>query len=246
MFGRGKRPEKELPTATLDWHEIRKFSAAIFRATGAFTPQMQRRCEGRTPVWATAAERPVRQWELAAYADQPVEGGELTGGFGLFADPYLLRPICRLLDPEAADAGRLVYTATDDQGNTIGSLTKVPPTRRPFKHTWRLHTPDGATLHGRNAWTTKQQFTGTLRSLIGSGKGFPLAETPEWETARGRHLSWGDPTGDGARTDRTHLMESAGCDFAHLTDTGMRVLDQRLALLAVLAEARSLHLPDRY
>ncbi|MFX4291010.1 hypothetical protein [Streptomyces bohaiensis] len=245
MFGKKKHQQQQGPlAATLDWRDIRMFSAAPGGGETGVTDELRRRCAGLTPVWAAPAKGMVPRWGLAAFVDAPVEGPKADGAFGLFTDPEYQRPICRLLEPEIDGDSGLRYTATDERGETIGTITKVAPTRRPFKHTWRITTPDGLSVQGRNAWATKQRHVREARGYLN-----PLtyvvgaADDSSWATGnRGRELFWVDPADDSRRANTTYLMSSTSADFARLTDQGAGLLDRRLALLAVIGEARSLDL----
>lgn len=244
VFGKKKHDEGPL-TATLDWRDIRKFSAAPYGGSSGITPEMRDRCAGLTPVWATAAEGFVQRWGLVAYVDQQVEGGTMEGAFGLFTDPEHLRPICRLLEPEKGDEGRLTYTAADEHGATIGTITKEPPSRRPFKHTWRIGTPGGQIIHGRNSIATKQAHLQAARETLNP---FNFVSTALDEGGgseigpRGRRLLWVDPADEHKPARRSYLMSSRSADFAAITELGAATIDRRLALLAAVAEARSLNL----
>ncbi|NJQ04642.1 hypothetical protein [Streptomyces lonarensis] len=247
MFGKKKQDEGPL-TATLDWRDIRRFTAAPFGASYGISPDMYHRCAGLNSVWAKTPKGHTLKWALVAFVDQEVEGEKADGAFGLFTDPEHLRPICRLLEPDAGKDGSLVYTATDDQGRTIGTLTKVPPSHRLFKHTWRIDTPAGQVIHGRNSRATKQahhlaarEILNPLNQLFGA-----LEEGTGTDGGpRGRRLFWIDPADNSKRAHKTFVMQSCSADFASVTDQGPATLDRRLALLAVIAEGRSLHLASR-
>ncbi|NJQ04641.1 hypothetical protein [Streptomyces lonarensis] len=245
MFGKKKKQDEGPLTATLDWRDIRRFSAAPYAGSTAISPDMRQRCAGLTPIWAILPKGYLQKWGLVGFVDQPVEGDKVDGAFGLFTDPEHLRPICRLLEPDAGKDGSLVYTATDDQGRTIGTLTKVPPSHRLFKHTWRIDTPAGQVIHGRNSRATKQahhlaarEILNPLNQLFGA-----LEEGTGTDGGpRGRRLFWIDPADNSKRAHKTFVMQSCSADFASVTDQGPATLDRRLALLAVIAEGRSLHL----
>lgn len=250
MFGRKKKLDQGPITATVDWRDIRIFSADWWNPVGV-TPAMRDRCVGLTPVWATASVTALKGWGVTAFLDQDWEKDEKSGAFGLFTDPEHLRPICRLLEPETGDDGSLIYTAVDGQGATIGTITKVPPSYRRFKHTWRIRTPAGQVINGRRWIATKQAHHQSARELLnplnylgmaldtgsgGGGDGGP----------RGRHLFWVDPADDSKRAHRTHMMESTSADWCRITNLTPEQLDRRLALLAVIAEGRSLNIKPRF
>ncbi len=241
MFGKKRRPSKGPAPATLDWREIRKFCAAGDRGGFMVEPGVPRTCPGSTVVFATTDRGTLPKWEVTAFVDQQVDGEPAEGAFGLFTDPDHLRPICRALEPEAADDGSLTYTAVDDRGSTLGTVTRVPASHRRLKHTWRIDAPDGAVVEGRNVWAARGLLTRGLGDRLPLGHLVGASNPGRDNWTRGRSLDWtiAAPEDTGRQAD-TLLMSSTSADLAYLTERGADVLDRRLAMLAVIAEGRSL------
>ncbi|MFD7335407.1 hypothetical protein ACFV98_05305 [Streptomyces violascens] len=49
--------------------------------------------------------------------------------------------------------GQHHFRVLDAHGTPIGTIRKVPPKSRPFKHTWRIDQPDRPEIAGRNEWS---------------------------------------------------------------------------------------------
>lgn len=66
--------------------------------------------------------------------------------------------------------GELRHIVRDGVGQAVGTLVRVPPKRRPFKHSWRIEQPGQPEVLGRSEWAggDAKEITGRLvEKLIG-------------------------------------------------------------------------------
>ncbi|MFH9067834.1 hypothetical protein [Streptomyces alboflavus] len=102
----------------------------------------------------------------------------------LYEDPESQRLLCYLVEEER-EGGERCYRVYDAAGEAIGAVRRIPPFRKPLKHTWRIEQPGHPEIVGRNEWASggaKQMadraagkvLTGALNSLthvVPSGEG---------------------------------------------------------------------------
>ncbi|MFG3100130.1 hypothetical protein ACGFZL_06380 [Streptomyces sp. NPDC048182] len=86
-------------------------------------------------------------------ADTHPPGLPSLPGHTLYEDAALRHPLCHVLPPVEAD-GERHHVVRDAQGQTLGTLVRVPPRHRLLRHTWRLEQPGRPDIVGRNEWVS--------------------------------------------------------------------------------------------
>jgi hypothetical protein len=61
--------------------------------------------------------------------------------------------LCALGARQEVDGGHR-YQVRDGEGESIGTIHRVPASARPFRHTWRIDQPGRPGVVGRNQWTS--------------------------------------------------------------------------------------------
>ncbi|MBJ3811443.1 hypothetical protein [Streptomyces flavofungini] len=88
----------------------------------------------------------------------------------LFEDPEAQRLLCYLV-AEEGEKGERHFWVHDDQGEKVGAIRRIPPSRKPFKHTWRIDQPGHPEVVGRNQWAS-----GDAMRIAERGAGRVLSE----------------------------------------------------------------------
>lgn len=70
----------------------------------------------------------------------------------LYEDPEAQRLLCYLIADGDEDGERRIQVF-DGLGEEIGTIRRVPPSSKPFKHTWRIEQPGHPEIVGRNQWS---------------------------------------------------------------------------------------------
>ncbi|MFE4858959.1 hypothetical protein [Streptomyces sp. NPDC056670] len=70
----------------------------------------------------------------------------------LYEDQEATRLLCYLV-AEDGEAGERHFEVSDAEGGSIGTIRRVPPSGRLFKHTWRISQPGHPEIVGRNQWS---------------------------------------------------------------------------------------------
>lgn len=216
-FGKRKRKEQVPPVPAVDWRGVEEFTIGTW----------ERERVGKQPVRGLRAIRvPDRKVEETVYAPCAYFG---TGSrteleFRLYEDAERQRPLCALDEPIEQD-GEEVYRVRDSQYEVIGTIRRIPPTRRLVRHTWRIDQPGRPTIVARNKWATKnpKELVGTA---LGSTVIFLFRSSGDGSySSRGRDLEW-------RTTDGEFVMCSSGFNGyeMHLEiEIEVPWLDRRLA-----------------
>ncbi|MFI6091360.1 hypothetical protein [Streptomyces sp. NPDC051218] len=145
----------------------------------------------------------------------------------LYEDLEKQRLLCCLV-AEGDEGGERCFRVLDGQGTEIGTIRRVPPSRKPFKHTWRIDQPGHTEIVGRNRWASgdakriaargaETVFHEALDSL------FYSEETASPPRPKSRTLEW--------LSDSELVMVSQGTD---LFTVRVDWLDRRLAFAFAL------------
>lgn len=140
-----RQPAAEAATPVVDWRDVTRFSVTnVVRGTGR---------RAVTGAWAVrdGAGRPCAFFASGRYAPGPQR---------LFEDERASRPLL-LVEPRQVVDGEHHYRVTDASGDVVGTVRRIPPSRRPLKHTWRIDQPGRPEIVGRNAWAASD-----ARSLV--------------------------------------------------------------------------------
>lgn len=71
----------------------------------------------------------------------------------LYEDAEARRLLCYLVEAEG-EGGERHFRAYDGEGVEIGAIRRVPPSKKVFKHTWRIEQPGHPVIVGRNEWAS--------------------------------------------------------------------------------------------
>ncbi|MVO84809.1 hypothetical protein GPA10_08515 [Streptomyces sp. p1417] len=71
----------------------------------------------------------------------------------LYEDSASQRLLCYLIAEESG-SGERCYHVHDTSGTEIGTVRRIPPAGRIFKHTWRIDQPGHPEIVGRNEWAS--------------------------------------------------------------------------------------------
>ncbi|MGW3498349.1 hypothetical protein [Streptomyces sp. NPDC001020] len=152
-FGRNNKAKAagEPPVEPVAWERVHKFVVSSVER-----PKSLKRSRS---VWGKPAVRVPKGGKdypvLAPCAflgsssvPNPPSRPELT----LYSDADTQHLLCYVEEPQEVD-GERHHVVRDAQGQTIGTLRRIPP-KRPFKHTWRIDQPGRPEIIGRNEWAS--------------------------------------------------------------------------------------------
>jgi hypothetical protein len=173
---------------------------------------------------------------LLCYVEQPTTGASAdppaTGATGA-TDTTDTTGTSEAADTtDSADTGERRHVVRDARGEVVGTLVRVPPKRRPLRHTWRIEQPGQPEIVGRNEWVS-----GDAKEIAGRVAGKVLG---------GVFSAVGDLGGDGGdqRSKPRTLEWRAGDEIVMVSEGSERVtvragwLDRRLAFaFALLGDA---------
>ncbi|MFE3187037.1 hypothetical protein ACFXKR_40280 [Streptomyces violascens] len=144
----------------------------------------------------------------------------------LFEDREATR-VLLTVEPGQETDGQHHFRVLDARDMLIGTIRKVPPTSRPFKHTWRLDQPGRPEIAGRNEWSGVDARSLAVR--VAGEAIFSVLSAP----------LYGEGDDSGQRTPRT-LVWKGGSEVV-MTSGGDRPyrltsdwLDRRLAFAVAL------------
>ncbi|GGL73502.1 hypothetical protein GCM10010129_16400 [Streptomyces fumigatiscleroticus] len=226
-FGRGSktRTVEEPPIEQVAWDTVRKF--VVSPVVRPESPKRSRAVLDKPAVRVPMGTKLLPVLAPCAYlGSSSVPQSPSRPEFTLYEDPGALRLLCYVEEPQEVD-GEQHYVVRDGQGQTVGTLRRIPP-KRPFKHTWRIEQPGRPEIVGRNEWASGSAkevagraagrfVTGIVDDLLNPGDG----DTPG--TGKGRKLEW--------RADDKVVMTSEGSNEVHVR---VDWVDRRLAFAFAL------------
>uniref|UniRef100_A0AAU2VF42 Uncharacterized protein n=1 Tax=Streptomyces sp. NBC_00003 TaxID=2903608 RepID=A0AAU2VF42_9ACTN len=141
-FRKAKLTADMLPV--VDWRSVDEFTISEWFKTSG-------RDAGRD-VWAIRT--PHQIGKKVAYAPCAFFGTPTFahGPQRLFEDREATR-ILLTVEPRQEIDGQHHFRVLDAQDTPIGTIRRVPPKSRPFKHTWRIDQPGRPEIAGRNEWS---------------------------------------------------------------------------------------------
>jgi hypothetical protein len=148
----GKRKNTDEPAVpVVDWTDVREFTVSnVVKPVG---PGRKRPVFGpravRVPTGAVQA--PCAFCVPGLPASRSPEPS--VTGIRLYEDEAAQRLLC-FLDPAEEVDGERHHRVRDGQGAVLGTIRRIPPSKRPFKHTWRIDQPGHPEIVGRNQWAT--------------------------------------------------------------------------------------------
>lgn len=221
MFGRKNRAE-EPPVEPVDWKQVHTF--VVGTVERPLTVKRKTAVSGPRAIRVPQGSQEQRVFAPCAFVGT---GSALL----LYEDPEGQRLLCSVDAPQEI-GGERHHTVRDTDGNTIGTIRRVPP-RRPFKHTWRIDQPGRPEIIGRNelvSGDSKAEFLGRTALKVAMvladsamSMGVEGGDTP----TRPRTLEW--------RSGEETVMVSLGS-----TEMTLRAswLDRRLVFAFALVEDR--------
>ncbi|MFE9406731.1 hypothetical protein ACFYNY_34050 [Streptomyces sp. NPDC006530] len=193
-FGRGNARE-EAPVPVVEWAGVWQFTlGTVERPVTKSRPRAVRgprairvpRGAGRSQVFAPCAY--VGPGAPAA----PPSAMELC----LYEDAEFRRLLCYLLEEDGQDGERR-FQVCDGQGQSIGTIRRVPPTGKLFKHTWRINQPGHPEIAGRNQWSghhvkrlAKRAADNIVPEVLNAVTGMGVDDTYGNASAKSRTLEW--------------------------------------------------------
>ncbi|MET7936474.1 hypothetical protein [Streptomyces sp. NPDC005322] len=231
---------QEPPVAAVDWVEVREFTVGSVERP--ITPKRKRAVRRARAVRVPKGGGGSRVYAPCAYcapASVPVPPG--ISGPRLYEDENGQRLLC-YIDAGGAESvesaegtggaegaeGDRRHHVRDGNGEIIGTIRRIAPSKRMFKHTWRIDQPGHPEIVGRNQWAS-----GDARDIAGRGAGKFIsglmdslasldADSGDQAERKARTLEW--------RADGELVMTSQGKTCTITADW----LDRRLAFAFVL------------
>jgi hypothetical protein len=152
VFGRQKAAEP--PVEQVGWADVQTF--VVSAVERPVTVKRKRAVSGKRAVRVARGSKDLRVLAPCAFvgsAATPESGVPSRPGHTLYEDPEERRLLC-YVEPAVDIDGEQRFNVRDGQGQLVGALTRVPPKRRPFKHTWRIEQPGRPEIVGRNEWVS--------------------------------------------------------------------------------------------
>lgn len=174
-FGKDKA-RQEPPVAAVDWVGVREFTVGGVERPA--TPKRKRAVRGVRAVRVPKGGGGSRVYAPCAYCAPPsVPAPPGISGPRLYEDEEAQRLLCYVdtegvedaKDDEGAgqDADRdRRHHVRDGKGEIIGTIHRIAPSKRMFKHTWRIDQPGHPEIVGRNQWAS-----GDAKEIAGRGAG---------------------------------------------------------------------------
>lgn len=164
VFGK-KEPVEEAPVMPVAWERVRDF--VVGNTERPLTGKRKKATFGPQAVRVPKNGKDYRVFAPCAYV------GQVEQDYALYEDADCLRLLCRIdragreagANEEAGADGERHHDVHDGQGHLIGTLRRVPPRSRPFKHTWRIDQPGHPTVVGRNEWASGDAKAFTYRMV---------------------------------------------------------------------------------
>jgi hypothetical protein len=127
-----------------DWRIVEQFSVSNWIQTVGR--------DATCDVWAVRT--PHRMGKKLVYAPCAFlnPSAFIRGPQQLFEDREATRVLLTVEPGQEIDT-QYHFRVLDGHGTLIGTIRKVPPTSRPFKHTWRIDQPGRPEITGRNEWS---------------------------------------------------------------------------------------------
>lgn len=164
---RGPAPE-EPPVVPVAWERVRDF--VVGNTERPVTAKRREASFGPLAVRVPKNGKDLRVFAPCAYVAHTGPDG---ADYALYADPEHTRRLCVIDRPGTESAsGERHHEVRDERGRLLGTLRRIPPRSRPFKHTWRIDQPGHPTVVGRNEWASGDARAFTLRMV---DKGFTAA-----------------------------------------------------------------------
>ncbi|MFD9332851.1 hypothetical protein ACFWBF_00285 [Streptomyces sp. NPDC060028] len=156
VFGK-KEPVEEPPVVPVGWERVRDF--VVGNTERPVTAKRKKAAFGPLAVRVPKNGKDYRVFAPCAYV------GHVEGDYALYEDADCLRVLC-LVDRGGREVGgERHHDVHDGQGQLIGTLRRVPPRSRPFRHTWRIDQPGHPTVVGRNEWASGDAKAFTYRMV---------------------------------------------------------------------------------
>ncbi|MFF4837283.1 hypothetical protein [Streptomyces sp. NPDC001315] len=150
----GRRQTAEPPVEQVGWASVQTFVVSAVERPA--TVKRKHAVRGKQAVRVARASKDLRVLAPCAFvgsATTLVPGLPGHSRLALYEDPDERTLLCSVEAPVDVD-GEQRFLVRDAQGHLVGTLTRVPPRRRPFKHTWRIEQPGHPEIVGRSEWAS--------------------------------------------------------------------------------------------
>ncbi|WP_367048570.1 hypothetical protein [Streptomyces sp. Je 1-332] len=235
VFGKGGARD-EAPVAAVPWVGVREFTVGTVERPAA--SKGGRPVRGPRAIRVPAGGGKPRVFAPCAYiapAAPPVPASAMEPC--LFEDPEAQRLLCYLVpdDDESGDGGERCFRVFDGQHDAIGTIRRIPPSSKLFKHTWRINQPGHSEIIGRNQWVS-----GDAKQIAERGAGKAFTEVLSAVSSMGHE---GSDQGSPIRKSRKLEWRSGGelvmiSESIKLLAVKANWLDRRLAFaFAVLGDS---------
>ncbi|KOU35040.1 hypothetical protein ADK54_38160 [Streptomyces sp. WM6378] len=141
-FRKPKLTADMVPVA--DWHSVEQFSISNM-------PRLNGR-EAERDMWALRTPRMIGKKPAYAPCAFLNTSAFVNGPQQLFEGRDCTRVPLTVEDGQEVD-GQRHFRVLDTYDTPIGTIRKVPPKSRPFRHTWHIDQPDRPEIAGRNEWS---------------------------------------------------------------------------------------------
>ncbi|MCT9094046.1 hypothetical protein N4G70_35105 [Streptomyces sp. ASQP_92] len=120
----------------------------------------------------------------------------------LYEDADAQRLLCCLVAEDGQEGqdgqeGERRFHVSDGQGKPIGTIRRVPPSGKLFKHTWRISQPGHPEIAGRNQWSghhvkrlAKRAAGNIVPEVLNAVTGMGVDETYGKASPKSRTLEW--------------------------------------------------------
>ncbi|WP_328311146.1 hypothetical protein OG432_13545 [Streptomyces sp. NBC_00442] len=146
----GRETREEAPVAPVAWAGVREFTIGSMERPA--TKRRPRPVRGPRAIRVPAGSGDGQVFAPCAYVARSTPPVPPTAmDRCLYEDAESQRLLCYLVARELPD-GESRYEVYDAEHRPIGTLRRIPPSGRLFKHTWRMHQPGHPDVVGRNQW----------------------------------------------------------------------------------------------
>ncbi|WKX70971.1 hypothetical protein [Streptomyces sp. XD-27] len=144
----------------VDWATVRKFSIGSIERPA--TKQRKSPVFGRWAIRVPKGGGNSQVFAPCAYfapgSHPPLDYSTRNRGRNiarLYEDSEGERLLC-FVDEAVESNGERHHQVRDGQGEVIGTLRRVPPTKRLLRHTWRIDQPGHPEIAGRHEWASTE------------------------------------------------------------------------------------------
>jgi hypothetical protein len=189
----GRQTAEEPPVEVVGWADVQTF--VLSAVERPITVKRKRAVPGKPAVRVARGAKDLQVLAPCAFLGSAQAAGlPSRPEHTLYEDPAEQRLLC-YVEPAADIDGEQRHVVRDAQGQIVGTLSRVPPKRRPLRHTWRIEQPGHPEIVGRNEWVSGDakeiagRMAGRLIGGVFSAIGDLGAEGGD-QRSKSRSLEW--------------------------------------------------------